>query len=272
MDFSFIQIILPLLAIGCMGGFLSGLLGVGGGILFVPALLFYFKHIGMDDSHAMLLSIGTSSAIVLATIATSAFHHLKRGAVDTAIVKHWGVFNLIGVVLGLSITTLVNGHILKIIFALTTSLMTIYIAFSKDKLETEEIKYFPDGLKYFLCIGIGALASMVGMGGSILNIPLMTYTGTPLKRAIGTGSALGILLSFSATIGYIITGWPHHQELPALSWGYVNLAAMAMIVPTSMLLAPVGVSVSHRIPRQVLKWIFAAVLAFVSVRIWLSLS
>lgn len=271
MDFSLVQIILLLLAMGCMGGFLSGLLGVGGGILFVPALLFYFKQSGLDDSHAMLLSIGTSSAIVLATIATSAFHHLKRGAVDITIVKRWGIYNFIGVVLGLAVTALVNGYVLKIIFALTTSLMTIYIAFSKDKLETEKEKYFPDGLKYFLCIGIGALASMVGMGGSILNIPLMTYTGTPLKRAIGTGSALGILLSFSATIGYIITGWPHRIELPAFSLGYVNLAAMAMIVPTSMLLAPVGVGVSHRIPRHALKWIFAAVLAIVSVRIWMSL-
>ncbi|MCE9507399.1 MAG: sulfite exporter TauE/SafE family protein [Alphaproteobacteria bacterium] len=265
------ELVLLLLAIGCAGGFLSGLLGVGGGIIFVPALYFCFTSVGLDAAHIMHVAVGTSLAVVFATGSASAYHHYQRKSVDMAIVRSWGPAIVLGVALGSLFASAVDGHVLKTIFASLMILTAVYMALSKDKPEAEHGRKLPPAAQYVSCFIIGLLSSMIGIGGAIMNIPMMAYSGVPIQRAIGTGTALSIAVSLPGMIGYMISGFPHMADLPPLSLGYVNLIALATIIPMSIFLAPVGVRVSHGLPKPVLRRIFAVVLALVSLRMFMTL-
>lgn len=270
-DPSHIEVFLLLLTIGCAGGFLSGLLGVGGGILFVPALYFAMSALGMGSQHAMHLAVGTSLAVVFATGSISALGHHRRGAVDVTIMKSWGMFIVTGVVIGSVFATAVNGEALKRIFAAVTFILSFYMAFAKERPKDKPGHLLTDKIQRSICIGIGMVSSMIGVGGAILTVPMMSYIGTPMTRATGTGAALGLLISLPGTLGYMLAGLPHLQELPPYSIGYVNLATLIFIIPTSMLMAPVGVRTSHTLPHVMLRRVFAAVMLIVSIRMFMTL-
>lgn len=270
-SFLVVEWVLLLFSIGAMGGFLSGLLGVGGGILFVPALFFTLTSLGQGEAHTMHIAVGTSLAIVLATGSTSALAHYRRGAVDMSRVRLWGVYIVGGVLAGSLFASVVNGKILGGIFASITLLISVYMAFGRETPPGEAGRHVPVVVQRGICMGIGVLSSMIGVGGAIMTIPLMSYTGMQIQRAIGTGAALGILISLPGALGYAITGLPHLDELPPWSLGYISLPAVLLIIPASMLAAPVGVKASHALPKRVLRRVFAVVLVIVSVRMFMSL-
>jgi uncharacterized membrane protein YfcA len=265
------ELVLLMLAIGCIGGFLSGLLGVGGGIIFVPALFFCFKATGVAEAYIMHVAVGTSLAVVFATGSTSAYHHYQHKSVDMEIVRSWGPFIVLGVLIGALFASSVEGRTLKEIFAGLALVISFYMAAAPEKPETGHGHKIPLYLQRGFCAVIGMLSSMIGIGGAILNIPMMSYNGVPMQRAVGTGAVLGIAVALPGMIGYMISGFPHMPELPPLSLGYVNLIALATIIPTSILLAPAGVKASHRLPRPVLRRIFAVVLALVALRMFMAL-
>jgi uncharacterized membrane protein YfcA len=259
------QIILPLLAIGAVGGFLSGMLGLGGGIIFVPALYFTLTSLGVDGGHAMRIAIGTSLALVFVTGASSAFWHNKKGSIDFTLIRSWWLFIVLGVAAGTFFASTISGAIIKRLFSVIVFAIAIYMVFGKEP-ETEKKHKVSLRVQQLVETGIGFTASLIGIGGAILNIPFMTYMGVPMRKAVGTGSALGCIIGLPAIIGYIISGLPHMKELPPYSWGYVNLLALAVIVPLSMVLSPLGVHVSHIIAKSTLRRIFAVVLALVALR------
>ncbi|MDP2148828.1 MAG: sulfite exporter TauE/SafE family protein [Parvibaculum sp.] len=265
------DLILLLLAIGCMGGFLSGLLGVGGGIIFVPALFFSLSSLGFSEEHAMHIAIGSSLAVVMATGSTSAFSHYKRGGVDIALLRAWSVPIVIGVLLGAVVASSVKSAVLKEIFAGMTLIIALYMAFSKDRTDVVPLRFLTQAVQKFLAAVIGLVSAMLGVGGAILTVPLMSYIGLPMPRAVGTGAALGVAVAVPGVLSYMVTGFLSGEPLPPWSIGYVNLLTVAMIIPSSMLLAPLGVKVSHNMPRAMLRRVFAAVLMIVSVRMFLSL-
>ena len=267
-----IYILVLLLVIGGAGGFLSGLLGVGGGVLFVPALFFAMTALGFDAQHAMHIAVATSLLIVFATGSTSAVSHYKRGGVDLALVKSWGPFILLGVAIGALFASSIDGDVLKRVFAGITLLISAYMAFGREKITGEGVAWLTMKVQRVFCIGIGMISSMIGVGGAILTVPMMSYSGMPMQKAVGTGAALGIVISLPGTIGFMLSGMLHNIDgLPPYSVGYVNFAAAAAIVPTAMLLAPVGVKISHAMPRLMLRRVFAAVLVIVSIRMFMSL-
>lgn len=260
-----------LLAIGAFGGFLSGLLGVGGGIIFVPALFFVLKSLGFDPDHLMHLSVGTSLAVIIATVLTSSRNHHKRGAVDVTILKSWGPFLVVGVLTGSYFAGQMDGKVLKELFAICTILIALYMAFGREK-KTETVPAFLTlPVQRVFCFIIGIIASMTGMGGAVLTVPFMSYRGIPMQRAVGTGAALGVLVSIPGVIGYIFTGWPKMAELPPFSLGYVNLAAALILIAASTQTTRFGVALSHKLDRQLLRRLFAAVLTLVSLRMFLTL-
>lgn len=266
-----LHLVLLLLAIGGAGGFLSGLLGVGGGILFVPALFFAMSAIGLDTQYAMHIAVATSLLIVFATGATSAVAHYRRGVVEMPRVRSWGPFILAGVMVGALFAASVNGEILKRVFAGITFLISLYMAFGREKNSGEASPFLTARVQHVLCVIIGMISSMIGVGGAILTVPMMSYSGTPMQKAVGTGAALGMIISLPGTLGYMAGGLLHDmQGLPPYSVGYVNFMAAAMIVPTAMLLAPVGVKISHAMPRAMLRRVFAVVLLIVSARMFMS--
>ncbi|HRJ67263.1 MAG TPA: sulfite exporter TauE/SafE family protein, partial [Alphaproteobacteria bacterium] len=265
------ELILLLLAIGCVGGFLSGLLGVGGGIIFVPALFFSLSSLGFSEDHAMHIAIGSSLAVVMATGSTSAFSHYKRGGVDMAILRGWGPAIVIGVVVGAMLASSVKSVVLKEIFAGMTMLIAVYMAFSKDKAEPKPMRFLTEKVQKGIAALVGVISAMLGVGGAILTVPLMTCVGLPMPRAVGTGAALGVAVAVPGVISYMVSGMLVSDTLPPWSIGYVNLLTVAMIIPSSMLLAPVGVRLSHNMPRAMLRRVFAVVLVIVSVRMFMSL-
>jgi uncharacterized membrane protein YfcA len=265
------DLILLLLAIGCVGGFLSGLLGVGGGIIFVPALFFSLSSLGFSEEHAMHIAIGSSLAVVAATGSMSAFSHYKRGGVDLTIVRSWGVPIVVGVILGAVVASSVKSVVLKEIFAGMTLVIALYMAFSKDRSDVLPLRFLTMTVQKFIAAVIGVVSAMLGVGGAILTVPLMSYIGLPMARAVGTGAALGVAVAVPGILSYMVAGSLGGEALPPWSIGYVNLLTVAMIIPSSMLLAPLGVKVSHNMPRAMLRRVFAAVLIIVSVRMFLSL-
>lgn len=264
-----IELVLLLLAIGAAGGFLSGLLGVGGGILFVPALFFAMSAVGLELEHAMHISVATSLLIVFATGATSAIAHYRRGSVEPALLRDWGPSILFGVVVGSFFASSVDGAVLKSFFAGMTFLICLYMAFGKEKKVEARPKFLTLNVQRGICLVIGLASSMIGIGGAIMTVPLMSYSGLAIQRAVGTGAALGTIISLPATLGFMAGGLLHQIDgLPPGSVGYVNFIAAGAIVPTSMLLAPVGVRISHAMPRGMLRRVFAVVLLIVSIRMF----
>lgn len=265
------ELIMLLLAIGGVGGFLSGLLGVGGGIIFVPALFFSLSSLGFSEDHAMHIAVGSSLAVVLATGSTSAFGHYRRGAVDWTVVKAWGVPIVLGVIVGATLASSVKSIVLKEIFAGMTLCIAFYMMFARDRTDAKPVRFLTMTVQKFICTLIGLVSAMVGMGGAILTVPMMNYVGLPIQRAVGTGATLGIAVALPGILTYMITGFFVQSQLPPWSIGYVNLLTVAMILPSSMLLAPLGVKVSHNLPRRMLRRVFAVVLLIVSIRMFLSL-
>jgi uncharacterized membrane protein YfcA len=175
------------------------------------------------------------------------------------------------VLVGAFFASSVDGEVLKRIFAGITFLISLYMAFGREKNPGEAVPFLTARAQHALCILIGMVSSMIGVGGAILTVPLMSYSGTPMQRAVGTGAALGMVISLPGALGYIAAGLLHDmQGLPPWSAGYVNFMAAAMIVPTAMLLAPVGVKISHAMPRAMLRRVFAVVLIIVSARMFMS--
>ncbi len=267
---SHIDLFLVLLGVGAVGGFLSGLLGVGGGIVFVPTLYFTLQAFFPGHYHLMHVAVATSLSLVMATSASSAYWHNKRGAVDFDLVRTWTLPNICGVITGTILASYVNSTFLKDFFSIIMGLIAIYIVTAKDAAEDALPRphRISKNIQKVLAGAIGMVASMLGIGGAILNIPLMNYIGLPIRRSVGTGSALAVTISLPGVIGYILIGLYKASALPPYCLGYVNWMALACILPMSMLFSPLGVHLSHKIPRQILRSIFAMVLLIVSWRMF----
>lgn len=260
-----------LVATGAIGGFLSGLLGVGGGIIFVPALVFVLSSIGIDPAHIMHIAVGSSMAVVLATGASSAFGHHKKKSVDKKILLSWGPFIVSGVIIGAIFASLVDGDLLRKIFAAITLLISFYMGLGREKTAAVVVENIFRGIQKCLCIVIGAISSMIGVGGAMLTAPMMHYIGVPTQKAVGTSAALSVLISLPGTVIYILSGLAHRADLPPWSLGYVDFAVIGFIIPVSMLMVPIGVQTSHLLPKILLRRIFGVMLFIVSIRMFMSL-
>jgi uncharacterized membrane protein YfcA len=260
------HVILLLAALGAAGGFLSGLLGVGGGVIFVPALYYYFTALGAP--HAMHLAIGTSLAVIIVTSATSTYWHNRKGAVDFGVIRRWAPFILAGVAAGSYLAALVDGAVLKKIFSVVLAALALSVGLTRESEKDSGAPRparFPAPVQYAIATGIGMLSSMIGVGGAAMSIPAMAHAGLPMRRAVGTGSMVGVCVAGPAALGYVLSGL-HETGLPPFSWGYVNLAAFVLVTPFCFALSPVGVNMSHRLPRNTLRRVFAAVLVIVALK------
>lgn len=258
-----------LLVAGAGAGIIAGLLGVGGGIVVVPVLFHLFTHLGVDEAVRMQLAVGTSLATIVATAWSSASAHYKRGTVDTAFLKGYGPAIVAGVLLGSAVAAMVKGPVLTSVFAVVALGVAVQIAFGNPNWKLGE--QLPTGVVR-LGIGttIGALSAMMGIGGGSLSVPVMTMYGTPVHRAVGTASATGFIIGVPGTLGFMIGGW-NAATLPPGSLGFVSLVGLALIAPTSMLCAPLGARLAHRLNTVVLRRVFAVFLGFTSLRMFYSI-
>ena len=264
-----LTLIAILVATGALAGIVSGLLGVGGGIVIVPVLFMVFLFLDIDESVRMHVAVGTSLATIIFTGFISARSHWRRGSVDMDLLKSWGPWIAFGVVAGTLIGGNVSGTVLTLVFAVIAALVAINMAFKPaDTIKPRPMPKTP--LKQVLATIIGLISVMMGIGGGTLSVPILSFFTYPIRLAVGTAAAIGLIIAIPGTIGYALFGLGA-EGLPPFSLGYVNLAGLIAIIPSSMLTAPLGVKLAHAIPQLALRWCFAGFLAITSIRMITSL-
>lgn len=254
-----------LLATGMVAGVLAGLLGVGGGIIIVPILYHIFHGFGVETLLAMPLAVGTSLSTIVLTSIVSARNHHKKGGVDMALVKAWGLPVLVGVIIGSFAPALINGSQVKTVFGIMLVIVSLHmLASSYWKVELfHQLPARP--LQLVLAVILGGLSALLGIGGGTLMVPLLTLFAFPIHRAVSTASVFGLIISIPATLIYIANGWAI-SPLPPLTTGYVNWAAFLVLVPMTMWFAPLGVKLAYRLNVPQLKRAFALFLCLVGLK------
>lgn len=254
---------------GLMGGLLAGLLGVGGGIVIVPVLYHVFATVGIAETLRMKIAVATSLATIIATSAVSIRSHYQRGAVDHDLLKIWWLPILAGVVMGTLLGGFVNGQFLSLVFASVALLVALRMLLSGNGAKLYD--GFPNGFaKWFTGIIVGLVSALMGIGGGTLSVPILSAFGYDIRRAVGTAAAIGFIIAIPGTIGYILTGLDI-EGLPPFSLGYLNWAGALVLVPLTMLMAPVGAKLAHTIPRRGLQICFAVFLTISSLRMFYDL-
>jgi uncharacterized membrane protein YfcA len=256
-------------ATGLVSGTLAGLLGVGGGIVIVPLLFNVFPVFGIAEAIQMKVAVATSLATIVPTSIQSARKHHAKGAMDQALLRSIWPSMAAGVALGTLLAVHVRGEGLTAVFALVALLVALNMGFTGvDFRLTDRVPEGPP--RVAMGLGIGAVSAMMGIGGGTLGVPLLSMFGHPIRAAVATASAFGLIISIPATIGFIWGGWGD-PLLPPFSLGYVNLLGFALIAPTSILATPWGVHLAHTIPPLWLKRAFAVFLFATSLRMFYSL-
>lgn len=242
---------------GTIAGLLSGLFGVGGGLIIVPILSAIFTGLAFPDQHIMHMALGTSLASIIFTAISSARAHHANANVDWAVFRKMAAGIVVGTLLGATLVASLDTSGLKGIFAIFTFMVAtqLLLNFTPDPK-----RQLPGAIGSSLMgTSIGALSSLVGIGGGTLTVPFLIYCNTAVKRAIGTSAAIGLPIALSGAVGFIVTGWQWSQA-PRYSLGYVYLPALFGIAMMSTLMAPAGVWIAQRLPATALKRAFAILL------------
>ncbi|MCP5433666.1 MAG: sulfite exporter TauE/SafE family protein [Alphaproteobacteria bacterium] len=258
-----------LLASGVAAGLIAGLLGVGGGIVVVPVLYYVLTALDVSEEVRMHLAVGTSLAVIIPTSIRSLTSHAKRGAVDFDILKRWAPAMIGGVAVGSVFASSADGDTLTAIFASVALLVAANLAFGKESWRLGAA--LPGVWIESVMAGIiGALSTMMGIGGGTFGVTAMTLYGVPIHRAVATSSGLGLLISVPGTLGLVLGGLGV-ADRPPFSLGYANLLGFALIVPASVLAAPLGVHLAHGLSRKMLTRVFAFFLAVTSAKMFYGL-
>jgi uncharacterized membrane protein YfcA len=256
-------VLAAMLAAGLAAGVIAGLLGVGGGIVVVPVLEYALAFAGVDPEWRMHVAVATSMATIVPTSLSSSRAHHSRGAVDWSLARAWAPGMLAGAFAGSLLAANADAAVLTGLFGVVALLVALKMALPLDHLRAAPEP--PRGLGgNALAAGIGAVSSMMGIGGGTLSVPALTLSGEPIHRAVGTAAFFGLLISVPATLGYLLASTG--SSLPWLTIGLVSLPGVALIAPCSMLTAPLGARLSHGLSRRALSLVFAAFLAVVGAR------
>lgn len=262
-------LVVALLVGGLATGFLAGLLGIGGGGILVPILYEVFTFLHVPDGIRMHMVLGTSFAVIVPTAISSFRAHLAKGSVDTAVVRRLAPFVVAGVLAGVALVSSVSGGALKWVWIVCGSLLAVKMALGREEWRIADT--VPDNALIRLAsFAIGLISTLMSIGGGMFLVTLFTLCGWPILRAVATSSGFGPLIAVPGLIGYIWAGWGN-PELPPVSLGFVSLIGAAIIIPASVFAAPFGVRVAHGLSRRKLELAFAAFLAFVAVRLLISL-
>lgn len=267
-----ISLVAILIAAGVVSGLFAGLFGVGGGAILVPVLYELFLIAGVPEEVRMPLCVGTSLAIIVPTSIRSFNAHRARGQVDSSVLKAWTVPVVLGVVLGSFVARYAPEQLFKIVFVAVAGVSAVRLLFGRDSWRIGDD--FPKGpLMKIYGLVIGVLSTLMGIGGGQLANLLMTFYGRPIHQAVSTSSGLGVIISIPATLGYVYAGWPKAAEFPEVAalqfpfaLGYVSLIGTILVVPTSMLVAPLGVKLAHSLSKRRLEVAFGVFLFVVCAR------
>ncbi len=249
-----------LLVLGAFAGVLAGLLGVGGGIILVPAFFYAFSALGYDSPQLMQICLGTSLATIIVTSLRSVFAHNKKGAVDWDILKTWAIGIVIGAALGVAVASSLRSDVLQAIFGGLAICVGLYMAFGSA--EWRLGPQMPGGiLRGILSPILGFLSVLMGIGGGSFGVPTMTLFGVPIHRAVATAAGFGVIIAVPSVIGFLFVDI---AVAPPFTVGAVNFLAFGLIVSMTIITAPWGAALAHRMNPGPLKRLFGGFLILVA--------
>ncbi|NGZ65565.1 sulfite exporter TauE/SafE family protein [Vibrio aestuarianus subsp. cardii] len=251
-----------LLLLGSVVGFMAGLLGIGGGLIVVPALLFLLPIAGIAPELSMHLALATSLATIIVTSGSSALNHLKLGNVDMFVVKWLMPGVIVGGFLGSIVAELIPTQYLPKVFGVIVFFLAIQMFLS---IKATTSRSMPNAWVTMLCGGaIGVVSSLAGIGGGSLSVPFLNRHGVEMRKAVGSSSVCGCVIAVSGMIGFILHGY-QVENLPQYSLGYVYLPALVAIASTSIFTTRIGARYASQLPTVVLKKIFSIFLMCIAV-------
>jgi len=243
---------------GLASGFVSGLFGVGGGIVRIPIFVYLLPLFAVPAPVLMHVAVGTSMALVLPSALASTRKQVALGNFDWPFFRIWAVGIFFGVLIGTALVPLASTEILQAIFAAFMLMVGIYEGFLKDRMVIA--KAAPQGaVKLTVAAMIGCLAALTGTGGGTMTTPALQAFSVRMETAIATASATGLVTGVVATTGAVISGW-HVRALPGYSLGYVDLAIFTAMLPTILIAAPIGVRAGHRLSEAWLRRVYTMLL------------
>ena len=248
-----------------VAGFMAGLLGVGGGIIIVPALYYAFTVLDFDIATRMHLSVGTSLAIIIPTSIISTKTHMEYDAVDFKLIKSFGIFILFGVIAGTFLAVNLKTPAFVLFFSIMAFIVGLFFIFFREQL-LKNPKMISDSAKNISGIIIGFISVLLGIGGGSLMVPFMRTFGYDIRRSIGTAAGVGFLIAVFGTITMITGGKIVDNINTPYSLGYVNLLGFLVFVPVTMIMARVGAKAVYKIDKNILSKIFGIFLIIVSIR------
>ena len=251
-----------------VAGFMAGLLGVGGGIIMVPALYYAFTVLDFDIVTRMHLAVGTSLAIIIPTSIISTLTHREHDAVDFNMVKSFGIFILIGVFFGTFLAVNLKTPALVLFFSIFAFMVGLFFIFLREKL-VDNPKQISNLVKNISGILIGFISIPLGIGGGSLMVPFMRTFGYDIRKSIGTAAAVGFLIAVTGTITMITGGKIIDNVNTPFSLGYINLLGFIVFVPVTMIMARLGAKAVYKIDKKILSKIFGTFLILVSIRSFL---
>ena len=259
-EYSYFILIMVLAAIPV--GFVAGLFGIGGGLITVPFLFYIFSSLDFNQSYIMHLAVGTSFAIIVPTSIASVLTHHKFNAVDVDIVKNYGIHVIIGVIFGAIFAASLDTKSLILFFTTVIYLLGIYLLFIKEK-ETQINLKISFLTKMIFGFAVGFISAPMGIGGAIMNVPILKFFGYSINRAIGSAAAIGFFIAVFGAFGFLILGYFLKANLP-LSVGFINIPAFLIFIPITTVMARIGASTVHKIEKNKISKLFAIFLIIVA--------
>lgn len=256
-----IPMALLLAVIGAFAGVLAGLLGVGGGIVLVPALFYTFATLGYESEALMQIALATSLATIVVTSIRSVLAHNKKGAVDWSILRSWAAGIAVGAVAGMLTVSGLRSATLQALFGVLAFTVGTYMAVSKPSWRVADA--MPTGLRRaVLSPMVGFLSVLMGIGGGSFGVPLMSLHSVVIHRAVATAAGFGVLIAAPAVLGFLIVDSP--EVVPPFTVGVVNLPAFGLIIAMTLITTPYGAGLAHRLDPGPLKRVFSVFLMLVA--------
>jgi uncharacterized protein len=262
-----IELIIAFLLLGIVVGVLAGLLGIGGGGILVPILTSIFLYQGVPKDSVLHLALGTSMACIILTSFSSMRSHHKNGGVNFLLVKPMALGMVFGTFFATFLTIYLSAKVLAVIF--TIFMAYVAIQMYKKKKVSKGVKKLTKTELGLVSLGIGGISALVSIGGGSLTVPYLTWRGIDIRTAIGSSSVLGFCISVAGTFGYIINGI-FSQSATNDIWSYIYLPALLLVSIPSYFTAPLGAKLTHRLPIETLKKIFAVLLMLLSLKMALT--
>jgi len=245
-------------------GFVAGLFGIGGGLITVPFLFYIFNSLGIDQAYVMHLAVGTSFAIIIPTSIVSVLTHHKFKSVDFDIVKSYGIFVVLGVIFGTLFAATLKTKTLVLFFAIVIFLLSIYLLLLKEKEKNVSLK-INLYLKIILGSIVGFISAPMGIGGAVMNVPILKFFGYSINRAIGSAAAIGFLIAVFGALGFLISGTYLKTNIP-LSIGFLNIPAFLIFIPITTFMARIGAKTVHSLDKNRISKYFGVFLLIIAVK------